>query len=391
MIIENIKMKQSFFILGLILITLPFAIKFYIEFRPLPLSDTRESVQYFFKSFKMSIAHANLEQFSEKPYLIKYDAYINVRSPKNDLNLPVGSVKARAFYNCSSDSHSFEKFLYFNYNDFTNTSYDKTKFFDENFDSIKSKYSNFVKNKDIFSKAYDEICPFFSEHIFPSVFQLSSNVNGDDSTQPKTGRFGIRWDLVKDGIRIVDAVKNSPADQIGLTAGDVILEIDGIKLQSKEYTSNEIFRFASLLSGNAGSTARLKIKKNNSNEILELSLIRDEATEAKYSISLLNKKIDLDNKVDDKIEIVCEPAKPFPYHRIFNNLPKPIVITVGHEVKGIGPISGDPLLGFPFKDNQYQLNYKNNFIQSLPKCEVLQMPKLVKPKKIFFSQVFVFN
>lgn len=390
MTVKNSKTIKPLFIFGLILILLPFAIKFYIEFRPLPLSDAREPIKYFVKSFKMSIAHVNLEQSSEKPYLIKYDAFINVRSAKNDLDLPAGSIKARAFYNCSSDSHSFEKFLYFNYNDFTDTSYEKTKFFNVNFDEIKLKYSNLMKNENIFSSIYDEICPIFSEHVVPSVFLSNSNVNGGEAIQPKTGRVGVRWELVKEGIRIVDTLKNSPADLIGLNAGDIILEINGTNVQSNDFTTKEIFKFASLLNGDAGSTAALKILKNNSKDILDVSLVRDEAIEIKYFINLADRKIDLYNKDDSEIEIACEPAKPFPYHRVFNNLSKPIVITVGYPIKGEGSISDEPYLGFPFKDNQYELFYKNNFIQSLPKCQVVRMPKLVKPKKIFFSQVLVF-
>jgi hypothetical protein len=85
--------RNPLFIIGLILVLLPIAIKTFIEIRPLPLSDSNDPLQYFVRKFDFSIAHSELSQSLHKPHLIHYKSFINLRSVNNPLDFPRGSIK----------------------------------------------------------------------------------------------------------------------------------------------------------------------------------------------------------------------------------------------------------------------------------------------------------
>ena len=384
--------RNPLFIIGLILVLMPIAIKIFIEIRPLPLSDSNDSLQYFVKKFELSIAHSDAKQSLDKPYLIHYESFINVRSVNNSLDLPRGSVKASMIYNCSKQKHFFENFSYFKYNDFTHNSYDNSYYLRSNFESTQNKYTQLIKNIENFHKIYEDICPLFSEeYVIHSNFQFKANNEAEEIVHPKPGRFGMRWEAVKEGIKVVEAIKNSPADLVGLSKGDVIIEINGISFKDSHYTNNEILTTGSLINGFSGSTAALKVLKAKSNEIYDITLVRDEAIETKYFINLDGIKGNLLNFEDNTIEISCSPPKLFPYDKFLINLSKPIIIKAIRQIKGEGQIVDSPLITYPVKDHQLRLINTNNFEQALPICNVTHMPKFIKPKIILFSQNFVFH
>jgi hypothetical protein len=262
---------------------------------------------------------------------------------------------------------------------------------ESNLNSSRDKYTQLIKNNESFHKIHEDICPLFSyDYVVHSIFQSKPNNDPDYLMQPRAGRFGIRWEAVKEGIKVLEAIKNSPADLIGLSEGDIIIEINGISFKDNNYTNKEILNTGSSINGIAGSTASLKVIKKNSSITYDLTLVRDEAVDTKYFINLDGKNGNLLNLKDNIIEISCEPIKLFPYDNVLSNLSKPIIVTVIRQIKE-GQIVDSPLFTYPVEDHKLRLINTNNFQQALPVCKVAHMPKLIKPKIIFFSQNFVFN
>ncbi|MDR0516002.1 MAG: PDZ domain-containing protein [Fibromonadaceae bacterium] len=71
------------------------------------------------------------------------------------------------------------------------------------------------------------------------------------------GGLGISVWAGKSGVRVAGVLPNSPAENIGLTAGDLILSVNGTELSSIEPTLQ-----VSYLRGEAGSVASLVVERN---------------------------------------------------------------------------------------------------------------------------------
>lgn len=72
-------------------------------------------------------------------------------------------------------------------------------------------------------------------------------------------------------IVVVSPIKNSPAERAGLLPEDIILSVDGKSLQGMSATEAVI-----LIRGEKGTPVKLTIQRNNSEELIEMTIIRDD-------------------------------------------------------------------------------------------------------------------
>tara|TARA_R110002124_G_scaffold287216_2_gene471606 strand:- start:13334 stop:14950 length:1617 start_codon:yes stop_codon:yes gene_type:complete len=104
---------------------------------------------------------------------------------------------------------------------------------------------------------------------------LSQDLSGE-----KTG-IGIYYEDAEDGILITGIVKNSPAQKAGLKSGDIITEIDGIKLDGDKKS-----QFDDYISSNNEISFGLKTTK--SQETPKIDLIKGQMNANSLDISLIN-------------------------------------------------------------------------------------------------------
>ncbi|TCK93346.1 carboxyl-terminal processing protease [Natranaerovirga hydrolytica] len=106
----------------------------------------------------------------------------------------------------------------------------------------------------------DDYSEFYTEEEFQMFFEEMSN-----------SFYGIGAELESDGqyIKIVNVLKNSPAEKAGLLNGDLIIEVNGASIESLS-----IDAVVSEVRGEKGTTVEVTISRNS--EIIRKEIIRDE-------------------------------------------------------------------------------------------------------------------
>lgn len=82
----------------------------------------------------------------------------------------------------------------------------------------------------------------------------------------------LTYDKENDAIRVLGTVPNSPAEEVGIQAGDVILKVDDLMINIETYTEG-----VNAIRGEEGSKVKLAIKRND--ELIEIEATRATITE----------------------------------------------------------------------------------------------------------------
>lgn len=147
-----------------------------------------------------------------------------------------------------------------------------------------------VKNLDIFTDVYNKVSTLYVDDVPPgelmkrgidemlksldpyTVYYPESEV--EDYKFMTTGQYGgIGARIRKDGenILIAEPYEDSPARSAGLIAGDIIIEVDGTLIKGKSVND-----MSSFLKGTPGTKVKLKIKRNNIDELIDIEITRKE-------------------------------------------------------------------------------------------------------------------
>jgi carboxyl-terminal processing protease len=156
--------------------------------------------------------------------------------------------------------------------------------------AMKVNYFEISKQMDIFTTLFKEINTYYVDDVEPGTLMktgIDAMLNSldpyttyipesdiEDFRFQTTGQYGGIGALIRkknDTIYISEPYKGFAADKAGLVAGDAILEVDG-----KPVIGRNTSDVSKVLKGEAGSTVVLKIRKAGSNEIVTVSLNREE-------------------------------------------------------------------------------------------------------------------
>lgn len=92
----------------------------------------------------------------------------------------------------------------------------------------------------------------------------------DDDLQGEFNGIGATVRMENDELIIVATLPKSPAEQAGLTGGDVILRVDDTPLKGKS-----LLEAITLIRGPRGSTVHLTVRRQGVPELLEFDIVRD--------------------------------------------------------------------------------------------------------------------
>lgn len=156
--------------------------------------------------------------------------------------------------------------------------------------AMKVNYFEISKQMDIFTTLFKEINTYYVDDVEPGTLMktgIDAMLNSldpyttyipesdiEDFRFQTTGQYGGIGALIRkknDTIYISEPYKGFAADKAGLVAGDAILEVDG-----KPVIGRNTSDVSKVLKGEAGSTVVLKIRKSGTNEIVTVSLNREE-------------------------------------------------------------------------------------------------------------------
>ena len=95
------------------------------------------------------------------------------------------------------------------------------------------------------------------------------------TNEPLQGNFegiGVSFQIIKDTIVVVQPIKGGPSEQVGIVAGDKIIQIDDSVATGKICTNAWVF---SKLRGKKGTKVVVKIKRGRNSDPLIFTIIRD--------------------------------------------------------------------------------------------------------------------
>lgn len=158
--------------------------------------------------------------------------------------------------------------------------------------AAKSDKHNFQvsKNLDVFNSVFKELDLFYVDTLNPqkviragidamlgeidpyTVYYPEEEL--DELKQMTTGKYAgigsvIRLHKRHDRVAIYEPYENTPASEVGLKVGDVILEIDGTDVKGMK-----VDKVSSMLRGEAGTTFVLKVQRPGTPEPLEFRITR---------------------------------------------------------------------------------------------------------------------
>ncbi|MCM1490074.1 MAG: S41 family peptidase [Muribaculum sp.] len=84
---------------------------------------------------------------------------------------------------------------------------------------------------------------------------------------------GVSFQIVSDTVVVVDVIAGGPAERVGLMNGDKIVAANDSVLTGKKASQDNVFK---TLRGPKGSKVSLKIKRANSDKLLDFDVVRDD-------------------------------------------------------------------------------------------------------------------
>ncbi len=84
---------------------------------------------------------------------------------------------------------------------------------------------------------------------------------------------GVSFQIVNDTVVVVDVIAGGPAEKVGMLNGDKIVAANDSVLTGKKATQDNVFK---TLRGPKGTEVKLKVKRSNSDSLLDFDVVRDD-------------------------------------------------------------------------------------------------------------------
>lgn len=114
-------------------------------------------------------------------------------------------------------------------------------------EDVRDKIENGKSIEEMITALDDPYSSYFTKEEYDSFINSIDN---------KFCGIGIYLDMVEEGVKVLSTIENSPAMEVGLEAGDIIISADGISLQGK--AAEEASKY---LKGEEGSKVNIVVKR----------------------------------------------------------------------------------------------------------------------------------
>lgn len=141
---------------------------------------------------------------------------------------------------------------------------------DEIMTFIDKMYVDNVNDKELIDAAIVAMLEKLDPH---STYITKEEV--DDANQRIDGSFvgiGIRFQILKDTLMVVETITGGPSEKLGIRAGDKITMIDGVNVAGIGIKNSDV---RSKLMGELGTKVRVDIKRKNTKNPLSFVITRD--------------------------------------------------------------------------------------------------------------------
>ena len=186
-----------------------------------------------------------------------------------------------------------------------NDIYKKIDLFSEVLDKINKEYVDEVNQSDAMDAAINGVLQSldpYSAYMSPDSFK-----NMQTETSGEFGGLGIEVSMEAGVVKVISPIDNSPAEEVGVKAGDYIVKIDDIQVQGK--TLSEAVE---LMRGPVGSDIEITVRRRGerkaliftiTREVIQVASVKSEIKEDKTAyIRLTSFNENSSNQIKNKIK-----------------------------------------------------------------------------------------
>ena len=141
--------------------------------------------------------------------------------------------------------------------------------FTQVFEQIRQGYIEKVEDRQLLENAISGMLLELDPHS--AYLSKRDYQNLQENTSGYYGGLGIEISAEDGLIKVISPIDNSPAERIGIRAGDLIVEIDGSSVRGLALP-----RAIAKLRGKKGSTIDISVIRDDVDELLSFTIIRDE-------------------------------------------------------------------------------------------------------------------
>lgn len=100
-------------------------------------------------------------------------------------------------------------------------------------DSVRSALENMEESQAQMLRNMSSMLEALDEHLGPSIIDLTNEIASNAYNVANRGMIGVEFgEVTEDGIKIADVFEGFPAEEAGIAAGDVLVELDGVTVKN---------------------------------------------------------------------------------------------------------------------------------------------------------------
>jgi len=146
--------------------------------------------------------------------------------------------------------------------------YDKIDLFSEVLDKINKEYVDEINQSDAIDAAINGVLQSldpYSGYMTPEIFKEMQT-----ETSGKFGGLGIEVGMEAGVVKVISPMDNSPAERVGVKAGDYIVKIDGAQVQGKTLS-----QAVELMRGTVGSEIEITVRRIGVKKAITFKITRE--------------------------------------------------------------------------------------------------------------------
>ena len=163
----------------------------------------------------------------------------------------------------------------------TSALYEKLDLFSDVLEKIKNEYVDEVNQSEVIDSAINGMLQSldpYSSYMNPESFK-----NMNIETKGEFGGLGIEITMESGFVKVITPIEDSPADKIGVKAGDYI-----IKINDKQVKGLTLMQAVNLMRGKIGTSINITVRRVDVDDDLKFTIIRDKIKVREVSSSIIN-------------------------------------------------------------------------------------------------------
>ena len=149
-----------------------------------------------------------------------------------------------------------------------NNIYDKIDLFGEVLDKINKEYVEEINQSDVMDAAINGVLQSldpYSGYMSPEILKEMQT-----ETKGEFGGLGIEVGMEAGVVKVISPIEDSPADRVGVKAGDYIVKINDIQVQGKSLTEA-----VELMRGPVGTDINITVRRRGNKKALIFKITRE--------------------------------------------------------------------------------------------------------------------